>query len=375
MPADYAVQLTVPAFNLPSSLHGIAMAMAIPSLGIGGPVTVELWAKVDSGRTQTAFTLTALDNPNRAQAHLPYLDNQIHWQYGNSVDEINADYTPNLGKWTHVALVSGGSGGAYKAIYLNALLSASASLPGAPGSKTPGLVGANTGISEGTIGAFDDFRVWDTVRTQQQIRDNMFRSLVGSETGLALYYKLDERSLSTAQSGQSINDASPGSNTGTISGPNPSWVDRPMDITSDVVRVGWHKARGNLFTQMAVPQADILVENWNADYSPENPQAKYWGNLRPNVGLQITATYSVAGVANSYALFTGYIDAYDLDPMLDRRVAHLKASGKTKDMIRKVVNLPIAVNVNPGSLVTDILSAALVMGSVVDSVSDTIPYA
>jgi len=41
-------------------------------------------------------------------------------------------------------------------------------------------------------GDLDEFRVWSTSRTQGEIRTNMCRKLIGNETGLVRYYRLDD---------------------------------------------------------------------------------------------------------------------------------------------------------------------------------------
>ena len=41
-------------------------------------------------------------------------------------------------------------------------------------------------------GYIDEVRIWSTARTEAQIRDNMYTALVGNETGLVAYYRLDE---------------------------------------------------------------------------------------------------------------------------------------------------------------------------------------
>ncbi|RZM11631.1 MAG: hypothetical protein EOO88_46625, partial [Pedobacter sp.] len=43
-------------------------------------------------------------------------------------------------------------------------------------------------------GSMDDFRVWNTARTQTQLSANRTTELTGSETGLVLYYKMNEQS-------------------------------------------------------------------------------------------------------------------------------------------------------------------------------------
>ena len=73
--------------------------------------------------------------------------------------------------------------------------------------------GANT--SHSFNGIIDDVRIWNTVRTQQQIQDNMNKRLTGTETGLVAYYKLDEGTGTVATD-------STGTNDGTINGA--TWV-------------------------------------------------------------------------------------------------------------------------------------------------------
>ncbi len=46
-------------------------------------------------------------------------------------------------------------------------------------------------------GMIDEVRVWDNVRTETEIRDNLDYSLVGSESNLAAYYNFDNTSAIT----------------------------------------------------------------------------------------------------------------------------------------------------------------------------------
>jgi hypothetical protein len=63
---------------------------------------------------------------------------------------------------------------------------------------------------------FDGFirevRIWDLARSQAQLAANMHASLIGSETGLSGYWRLDE------QTGATANDSSPSNFDGTLSG-------------------------------------------------------------------------------------------------------------------------------------------------------------
>ena len=60
----------------------------------------------------------------------------------------------------------------------------------------------------------DEVRLWDVVRTQDQIKSTMFKELAGTETGLKAYYKMSNGSGTSLTDNQSNVTA----NTGTING-------------------------------------------------------------------------------------------------------------------------------------------------------------
>ena len=51
-------------------------------------------------------------------------------------------------------------------------------------------------------GKIDEFRVWSDVRTETEIRQNMYRELNGNESGLIAYYKFNETSGTTADNAE-----------------------------------------------------------------------------------------------------------------------------------------------------------------------------
>jgi hypothetical protein len=145
----------------------------VPSFSwlVGGPVTVTFWVYVrSSGDTQdgSAFSVGGLDNPNRFQAHVPWGDGNLYWDYGdlNGNGRLRADFNGFRDKWTHVALVSQGVGGSFKAIYLD----------GAPvtpnGGSSTVSDGPRTSLNGLTLGRYgnnwfhgrlDDFRIYNSV--------------------------------------------------------------------------------------------------------------------------------------------------------------------------------------------------------------------
>lgn len=84
-----------------------------------------------------------VDNANRVQAHIPWSDNNIYWDYGNvTAGRLSASFTAYLNKTTHVALVSAGATGAYQAVYINGVLVSSKAESAAPSTAlTGGYIG------------------------------------------------------------------------------------------------------------------------------------------------------------------------------------------------------------------------------------------
>jgi hypothetical protein len=73
---------------------------------------------------------------DRLLAHAPHTDNILYWIYGNTAigsdGRLTVDYTSYLSKLTNVALTSEGKGGAFKGIYFNGELAASAAVSDGP---------------------------------------------------------------------------------------------------------------------------------------------------------------------------------------------------------------------------------------------------
>jgi hypothetical protein len=141
----------------------------------GGPVTIAFWSFVATAEltSSSVFSIGNQDWPsNRFQAHVPWLDHVLYWDYGDSVDgRIITSYDGYFDKWTHVALVSEGNGGSFKAIYLDGFMVAAG--PVSDGTDAP-LTGFTLGHwpLSGNFhrGKLDDFRIYDRVLTSTQIQ-------------------------------------------------------------------------------------------------------------------------------------------------------------------------------------------------------------
>ena len=111
--------------------------------------------------------------------------------------------------------------------YANGMLVDSYNGSGPIGDNYTGMNELRIGARENTTvqrfaGLIDEVRLWNTVRTEGEIKANKNELLVGTETGLAGYWRFDEGS------GTTVNDLSANNNDGVLGGADapaaePSW--------------------------------------------------------------------------------------------------------------------------------------------------------
>lgn len=192
----------------------------------GGAITIEFWTKVNRADNPrgSAFHLGLQDQNNRVQASVPWDDKKLHWDYGNATGtgRISADYTKHLDKWTHVALVSAGNGGNFKAIYLDGILSASGNVSDGPDVALNGLL-IGSFLHNYHKGIIDEFRIWNKVLSPAEINTAMNTQIPAGTPNLTGCWRMDEAS------GNAIYDIVNGKN-GTFASGIPSRV-YPVDLT------------------------------------------------------------------------------------------------------------------------------------------------
>jgi hypothetical protein len=146
----------------------------------------------------------------------------------------------NNGIWTHVAAVYASE--TDRKLYVNGILdndsnTNSVTFPAC--SK----VGFGVRLTTSKIfydGKLSDVRIWNTARTAQQIADNYQKRLIGNESGLVGYWKLDKGS------GTTVADSTTNANAGTITGAvwdNSEPFTEPID-DGTAVRI-WADQSGN----------------------------------------------------------------------------------------------------------------------------------
>jgi predicted outer membrane repeat protein/parallel beta-helix repeat protein len=162
-------------------------------------VTVEFWQKVHDFRPQSTFCQSPPPAGSTASnsvfnAHVPFADGQVYWDFGNITQGGRLSYLPPIpitNSWQHFAFVASQNGN-YMAIYRNGILEAfkSGMTPLVPANLDLNLSGVPTGFPY--RGQLDEFRIWRVARSQDDIMQNMFHAMTGTEANLAICLHFNE---------------------------------------------------------------------------------------------------------------------------------------------------------------------------------------
>ncbi len=192
----------------------------LAALQITGTITVEAWIKRQNVNNATQAVVSKYDHSGShggyelgiSDLNKPYFavgPNWNDWSGTVTGDVINAN------QWYHVA---GTYDGAYVRLYVDGVLKNTfAYTAGIVDSGYELRLGHRIGPFFPFTGQLDEVRIWNIVRTETEIANNINNELTGSESGLVAYYKMNEGA------GTSLDDGSPNSNTGTFGG-SPTWV-------------------------------------------------------------------------------------------------------------------------------------------------------
>jgi len=164
--------------------------------------------------------------------------------------------TVNDGKWHHVAAVRTGVN---VKVYLDGDMdidtdgSVTINIDN-DADLTIGAKFAGATLTEPFNGQIDEVRIWSTMRTPDQIRENMNRTLVGNESGLAAYYRFDH------DSGTALADLASGHNDGTLTGMAGSeWTDSSaFNVWTGATDNNWNLA-GNWSDGLPTASSNVSI--------------------------------------------------------------------------------------------------------------------
>jgi hypothetical protein len=165
--------------------------------------TIEMWVKVRSNSSDPVF----LGNKNWASGAntgivwCRYATNTLRFNFraaGRTRKDMNM--TLDYGKWNHIAVTvkrNGNITGYVNGVQNGTAVSIAADSGFAIDAGLPLRLGADGNAAFGIDGDMDEVRIWNTVRTVADIRNDMCHKLTGAETGLMAYYRMDEATGTT----------------------------------------------------------------------------------------------------------------------------------------------------------------------------------
>ncbi|MGB3466290.1 MAG: LamG domain-containing protein, partial [Cyclobacteriaceae bacterium] len=175
--------------------------VSIPSgFDFNSPLTAEAWIYYDFSSGAMPIVGWNIEEGNGETAYFGLNNGKL--QIYNGTGETNTVITDNVeipnSVWTHVAFTYDGS---LIRFYLNGELSSSGTPDGLFITASNSLyIGTDNTIDNFFSGNIDEVRLWNTVRTPEEIRDNVYRSITTPVSELVHYYNFDEAS------GSALND-------------------------------------------------------------------------------------------------------------------------------------------------------------------------
>ncbi len=195
-PTEYIAAQYSPSFKNAIKLNGSTDYVNLSALGkenLGNEVTYEAWINTDDIAKQMAVvTRGSNDNVNGMGFGI---ENGKIWASGSNTGIWDVAYAGNITafKWIHIAASYDKTLGQIKIYQNGELVSTSNRTFVIDGSTFNMNIGRNhTTAIQYFSRKIDDVRVWNTIRTQAEIQNNMNKELAGTETGLVAYYKMNE---------------------------------------------------------------------------------------------------------------------------------------------------------------------------------------
>lgn len=224
------------------------------SLSITSNITIEFWVKITTAPTSgQLYGLVTKDDAGSARSYwVDYYNNGGTLQVrggissngaGNLV-EVSWNYTLTASTWFHVAVaITPANANATKAeLFINGTSQGNGSAAqGGSGatsifdSASPVVIGGYNAAGIYANAKFDDVRIWSTIRSQAQISANMSVQLVGNESNLVAYWKLNN----------ALTDST--SNGNTLTNNNSATFTRDIGFAEDLTDgcVAYYKMEGN----------------------------------------------------------------------------------------------------------------------------------
>lgn len=202
--------------------------------------SIEFWARRETvGDFQYIYSSGTNSSNNFNAMLFRYGTNKISFSFWSNDLDSNASITDN--NWHHYACTYNANT-KLQSIYIDGVLDATRTSTSNTSANTILYIGSNLNLATQRFnGDLDEFRIWNTDRTAEQIAGSMNCELQGNESGLLAYYQfnqgIDQADNSTVTT---LTDATTNANNGTLTnfvltGSTSNWLAGSPVTTGSVV--------------------------------------------------------------------------------------------------------------------------------------------
>lgn len=219
----YSFALTVALFSAKdSNAQGAASALSFTGtshVNMGDSLskaiansdfTIEMWIKIRSNASDPVFigNKNWANGANTGFVWCRYAANTIRFNFRAST-RTRKDYNMTLdyAKWNHIAItvkrngtITGYVNGRQNGTPINIAADSGYTLDAA----LPFRIGADGNAAYPINGDMDEVRIWNTVRTEADIRNSMCQKIAGTASNLIAYYRMDETSGTVVTNGAAV---------------------------------------------------------------------------------------------------------------------------------------------------------------------------
>ncbi|MBP0011132.1 LamG-like jellyroll fold domain-containing protein [Roseofilum sp. Belize Diploria] len=232
-------------------------------------LTVELWLKTNHQNSGTPISYSAKSSSN---AFLLFDYRSLHPYVCDA--NINSAIAFNDGQWHHCAMTWDSSTGKVE-LYKDGEAVFSGTL--AKGREIPNggalilgqeqdSVAGSFDVNQAFRGQMSEVRIWDGIRSPQEIEDNRHCALTGNESGLVLYWPLNEGT------GTTVTDKSGHGHNGTTQGTGVTWETSDLELAAAPERQTALTAKSSAITfdgtddyitiALNEPETEVTHEFW-----------------------------------------------------------------------------------------------------------------
>ncbi|MBL4710509.1 MAG: T9SS type A sorting domain-containing protein, partial [Flavobacteriales bacterium] len=329
-------------------------------LQITGDMTIEMWVKPDN--------FSARRNPY-AKAYggegtiTQEVSGTLSYYYGTAGSNTTpyqgfGSSTPlTLNEWNHIAIVRDLTNMRLY-WYINGVLTSQTNANYATATSGGNSVFIGSGYVSNYDGQIDELRVWNTVRTQAEIRSKMCSKLSGLETGLAAYYRFD------TGSGSTLVDVSSNGLDGLLTN-SPNWVTSSASIGDNSVYLYTTNWTGQSLTQSHCGGESLTVDNMSG--SPDGVHIYYVDRAPLAIGgiTGLGGNDRYFGVLKINAAAATYTASYDYasNPYIGGNEPTLELFKRTNNSSTLWVNSVAVLNTSTKTLVTTAQGTEFILGS------------